>query len=860
MEKNLLHLVIERLKSRKKYSILMLLILFFSFSFLVISLTVNESLEKTNQEYLYDTYGTWDAVILEGERTDAEILSSIEDIDVLGTSILYGRLKDGSGIGTLDNLLIKMGRISLQTGRFPKHSGEIAMEADCLSALGYSYELGQEIILEIQIPAKNIQKPENEEESFQPQYVTIEETFTLCGVIKEYADLWRSNNHTLVSAVVMDQKGQLMHEAAGQLAKDMSISSPVYQYFFKTEDSDKQLEHCIRMIKESLEKEAVINSFAMKEQGTFSYAYVYVILIILTTMMAVICTYVFQLHRQVHQTALFRSIGITKRQLGKMLFYETLCIAVPAIILGVVFGIIGTWLFLKVLMNYSFDRFYVSIPLNLFIITIILWLACVFLTRYFVLQISLKQPFTGRMQLEGKKYRKYRKSQKRLINVLPVMFCGLLIFIVLECQENLFLKNKVEEMPSYRFDSFSRELPKITKGQLKTIEKIPGISEIKAWSVMNAELYFQGMEKNELVHGIKDDEEATNQDYEIGLGVPVYGIREEEYGKYFDLEELGISEKEFSNGEKIILLFLTDVDGNFIYKDGRYSETGMTAGTEIMLNFYGSLLNEYPPIEELLYEWKTEVGTIIPVIKELDTKLQFFSSQPYTVLCSDNFMNKILMELPEGYGTSYYIAGRPGYIQGEIYTSNDAGYLSTDYVIADFAAKLQVKIDNYREERGARLQEAVQTFIHLVSGGGCILLIILLVLNNVLSLRAMEEKRSYGILMALGMSERQMRTKIILQGLIHGIIAVIGGWMLYGISMVCYSIGQHIRIYKFFGEDKTLQFILNEKLASLKVSGVGWGWVFLLSFIGILSILIIYYNTQKLLLQGNIIESPEVVR
>ena len=84
--------------------------------------------------------------------------------------------------------------------------------------------------------------------------------------------------------------------------------------------------------------------------------------------------------------------------------------------------------------------------------------------------------------------------------------------------------------------------------------------------------------------------------------------------------------------------------------------------------------------------------------------------------------------------------------------------------------------------------------------------------------------------------------------------------MLYGISMVCYSIGQHIRIYKFFGEDKTLQFILNEKLASLKVSGVGWGWVFLLSFIGILSILIIYYNTQKLLLQGNIIESPEVVR
>lgn len=41
-----------------------------SFSFAVIALSINESMDKSNEEYRYDTYGIWQAALLNGNKED----------------------------------------------------------------------------------------------------------------------------------------------------------------------------------------------------------------------------------------------------------------------------------------------------------------------------------------------------------------------------------------------------------------------------------------------------------------------------------------------------------------------------------------------------------------------------------------------------------------------------------------------------------------------------------------------------------------------------------------------------------------------------------------------------------------------
>ena len=54
-----------------------------------------------------------------------------------------------------------------------------------------------------------------------------------------------------------------------------------------------------------------------------------------------------QMQKQIRQIALFRSIGVTKRQLRQMQIFEMLFICIPSVALGILFGAGGTWLLLR---------------------------------------------------------------------------------------------------------------------------------------------------------------------------------------------------------------------------------------------------------------------------------------------------------------------------------------------------------------------------------------------------------------------------------------------------------------------------------------------------------------------------------
>lgn len=191
------------------------------------------------------------------------------------------------------------------------------MEASLLSALGYDYELNQKIVV-----------------NFQKDVETwVEAEFTLCGVLKQYSHLWNcEENISLPAAFIVKEDGEKLQPF------------PAYHYFVTSEEEQETLTGSIRSTlgkKENENLKIVGNTFAYNSLSEKADYYLYLVLILLTTVLAVACVYFVQMQEQLRSIALFRSIGGTKKQLIGLLFYETMCMVVPCICLGTIIGSAG---------------------------------------------------------------------------------------------------------------------------------------------------------------------------------------------------------------------------------------------------------------------------------------------------------------------------------------------------------------------------------------------------------------------------------------------------------------------------------------------------------------------------------------
>lgn len=84
-----------------------------------------------------------------------------------------------------------MGNLELLEGRFPEKSGEIAMEASLLSALGYDYELNQKIVVNFRRMWKHGWRQ------------------SLLFAVKQYSHLWScEENISLPAAFIVKEDGE----------------------------------------------------------------------------------------------------------------------------------------------------------------------------------------------------------------------------------------------------------------------------------------------------------------------------------------------------------------------------------------------------------------------------------------------------------------------------------------------------------------------------------------------------------------------------------------------------------------------------------------------------------------------------
>ena len=226
---------------------------------------------------------------------------------------------------TVDEHLWKMGRLGLNSGRLPKFGDEVAVEADVLSALGYDYELGQKIDLTVSVPAQYLDEQKQEEDAFPSIQVT--KTYTLCGVLKEYTNLWEAGRKATLNSAILTEKGaqELLLEAKTK-QEEMVPLPPEKNCFFimKNHDTSKicEINEGLKQEDAEIQQEVLINTYAypdvqqMEKKQLFHWA------IFIVSLVAIVCLYMLQVRRQVYQIALFRSIGITKKQFTNFDFFR----------------------------------------------------------------------------------------------------------------------------------------------------------------------------------------------------------------------------------------------------------------------------------------------------------------------------------------------------------------------------------------------------------------------------------------------------------------------------------------------------------------------------------------------------------
>lgn len=860
MHHYLCDIALKGLKGKKRSSTYLFLVCFLSVAFAVVNVSITGSLNKTREELRYDTYGEWDAAIYSPEPLS---VSKDEHIQGWGTAQVYGKLLDGgetvlTGIGTLDESLLAIGHLAVQSGKFPTEDNEIAIEADILSGLGYDYELGQTLTLRIL----------NREEE------VVDRKYTLCGVLREYTDLWSTGTEkvTLAGACVTA-------DAAKEIGEVCS-----YQYFLSAEGEEgyplyKELKGSYAHVVE--------NTAANGQIAEEEYHYFNLVLILFTTLVAVTVIYSIQIKEQTRSIRLFRIIGVTKKQLSQIIFYETMVILLPAAAGGVAVGSLATWGLLRVLMEQSTGGFYIAIPAVLIAGILMLWFGAVFGTRFLIFYYALRGRLSAQERFLLRADRRQRKQKQLGLLILSSASVLAALFCYGESLAPVYIDDTWSKMSSYGITK-GEQNDYISDKYIENVKCFPGIEEVVAWRNLAVTLEFPDMEKNPFrallaqnFYGPRPWEGAEDSYGENmsaagseGLWCYVYGVAEDNWDQFFRYVDDEIDREKFRNGEAVLLYIPYNQETGVDLAGRLYQDFGVEPGDVITAVNYGlGELSEdgtgqvwtedgakpYEPYEKLtaVSRAEAEVAGIITADLFQDPYLMIPATNYYSIIASDAFAKRLTETDKDGI---HLIDGswsnqEYGYSRASVYTGMDAEYLSTDYLMAKSAADNHLNFDNSRERNTALRQEAIQSLLHIWICGIGIFLILMLIQLNIETLRGLTQKRSFALLQVIGMSRRRLRVQLAAKGLLMSVYSCLLGHLGYALYFVIKHIGTYHRYVEEF--EYTDSFIQLLKLQLNEYLTVGWSLPMHLAFcaFGMACVFLLFFCPQNRVLKENIRES-----
>ena len=786
---------------RRRSSLLLFLVLLLSFAFAVMMLSVMGSMNRTNLEYLKNTYGAWYGAIPDGKDSDRAFLEQRDWLDRLGESVNYGQVRGTtlvSGVGSVDETFLELGRIRLDEGRLPEQPGEIAMEADLLVALGYEPAVWQTVSVPMIIP--QAEDPTS--------FLLVVRDFVLTGVLHEYAHLWilenNVQNRLLNSALILPEDGEAILAEAQAMADEYQsglVRPPLTSYFYTPlEGMEETLKaevdaHMAETRSAAEDRRGCVNLSAGAAYAATDYNTFYVGLILVIALLAVVAVYLLELQSDVRRVVRLRSIGASKRQIRRLLLLETVLLAVPAVALGTALGAAGTVGLLRLLVFSGSVEIVVDIPWGAVAVTVLFWVLGVAAMRMLTFQAAVRTPMTGRMVLETKQRRRVHKLQRVFAWGLSMALCLVATYSILEYQlpwelytyysgQHAYSVYRTESSPLFA----AGEVPGVmTAEETELLLEIPGVTGQLGITWLSGRLRGETVEEQDAQVYVVDAAQWMERN-----GAP-----------FFD----GVDLDAYRRGELAVLVvavrqdgtayFTTEIreknaEGETVYSSvTTEAEVTAAAGDTLELELAAVLREEAADGSESMQAQTLQIPTVVGAVAEYgygseqNFGLPFGANGLYSVLVSPGYIQRVLDALPEGSQLGPYQAGgRMGFEELYLFADANAEYLFTDNAVAQLAYQYNLGIGILRTMYAADIQGYLQTMLTLAGTGVCIGLIAALLLFSTLELEAQRERRRYGILRALGMSRRQQNLALARRAAVQAVTAIAvscGIYVIFGV-------------------------------------------------------------------------------
>ncbi len=198
----MLKLAIKGMRGRKKQTWLTLVILTMVIIVVMGSALYSYSSSVGDLQRKKETYGSWQFAYYEETKERVEQLKTNSELEV-GVGTQLGKIVSSNFIGdtkivvgelgSLDQGYLDLRNLKLLSGSFPQKENEIALNSSLLDSLGYSYQSGQTI--KINLLANDDLNNTGKIQEYE---------FTLSGVLFSYDIFWQKGSDNIINAIVAE--------------------------------------------------------------------------------------------------------------------------------------------------------------------------------------------------------------------------------------------------------------------------------------------------------------------------------------------------------------------------------------------------------------------------------------------------------------------------------------------------------------------------------------------------------------------------------------------------------------------------------------------------------------------------------
>lgn len=254
---------------RKKDTLLLGSVSVLTFLFITCAVVLLSSIRITEENQRKDLYGTWQVMAAEITEEEADLLEKANQGGTSARSVIVGKADDCGVIGSLEGDWLSLSNLTLEEGRWPSTSQEIVLEQSKMGQLGLSVGDTLDVILSYDIVLTDKGREERENQAgeknryvhkslqfedcsiwatVQTGYlpgeydgsqvivpfnltVKVTKSFTVCGVIATYSDLWDSSVYEMPNGYITREAADEIYGAVSTLQDHfLEIKETVPEY------------------------------------------------------------------------------------------------------------------------------------------------------------------------------------------------------------------------------------------------------------------------------------------------------------------------------------------------------------------------------------------------------------------------------------------------------------------------------------------------------------------------------------------------------------------------------------------------------------------------------------------------------